>query len=61
MDKVEVNGPNTHPIFKFLKGNSGDVKWNFEKFLIDKQGNVVARYPSKVSPLQLLEKIQSLQ
>lgn len=49
MDKVEVNGPGTSPVWSFLKGSgcSGcgdDVTWNFgAKFIIDKNGNVVER------------------
>ena len=45
MDKVDVNGPNTSPVWKFLKEQSGkadDVTWNFAaKFIVDKDGNVV--------------------
>jgi len=47
MDKVDVNGPNTSPVWKFLKEQSGkadDVTWNFAaKFIVDKDGNVVER------------------
>lgn len=48
--KVEVNGPNTHPIFAYLKAQQpglspdGEIKWNFTKFLVDRNGNVVRRY-----------------
>lgn len=53
-DKIDVNGSNKSPLYTILTDNSvtgkGDIKWNFEKFLIDKNGNVVARYPSKVEP-----------
>ncbi len=53
-DKIEVNGPNRSPLYKRLTNNSavesGDVKWNFEKFLIAKNGDIVARYSSKVEP-----------
>jgi glutathione peroxidase len=51
--KLEVNGPGTSPLYKTLKSNAptkGDVKWNFEKFLISKDGQVVGRYLSKVTP-----------
>uniref|UniRef100_A0A0E0L8R1 Glutathione peroxidase n=1 Tax=Oryza punctata TaxID=4537 RepID=A0A0E0L8R1_ORYPU len=57
-DKVDVNGPNTAPIYKFLKSSAGGflgdlVKWNFEKFLVDKNGKVVERYPPTTSPFQI--------
>lgn len=45
-EKIEVNGPNTHPIFKYLKESlpgilgTEDIKWNFTKFLIDKMGHL---------------------
>lgn len=48
-EKIDVNGENTHPIFKFLKTEKGgilgdDIKWNFTKFLIGKDGKVIKRY-----------------
>jgi len=53
-DKIDVNGKNQSPLFSILTDNEvtgkAEVKWNFEKFLIDKNGNVVARYLSKVDP-----------
>lgn len=53
-DKVDVNGKNQSPLYSILTNNEitgkSEIKWNFEKFLIDKEGNVVARYPSKVEP-----------
>lgn len=53
-DKIEVNGPNHSPLYAKLTSNSnteqGDVKWNFEKFLISKDGDIVARFRSKVTP-----------
>ncbi|KAK6129814.1 hypothetical protein DH2020_036448 [Rehmannia glutinosa] len=57
-DKVDVNGPNTAPVYQFLKSNAGGflgdmVKWNFEKFLVDKNGKVVERYPPTTSPFQI--------
>lgn len=64
-DKVDVNGPNTAPVYKFLKSNSGGllgdlIKWNFEKFLVDKNGKVVERYPPPTSPFQIEKDIQKL-
>jgi glutathione peroxidase len=53
-DKIDVNGDNKSPLYNILTDNKvtgkSDIKWNFEKFLIDKNGNVVARFPSKVEP-----------
>lgn len=48
MRKVDVNGPNAEPAWTFLKeqGGGGDVKWNFEKFLVDRSGKPVRRYGS---------------
>jgi glutathione peroxidase len=45
--KVEVNGPNAHPIYNYLKENSGvtNIGWNFEKFLISSDGSIT-HYPS---------------
>ncbi|MFO0814314.1 MAG: glutathione peroxidase [Gemmatales bacterium] len=49
--KIDVNGDNTSPVYAALKGQkAGDIKWNFEKFLINKKGEVVARYGSKTTP-----------
>lgn len=64
-DKVDVNGPNTAPIYKFLKSSAGGflgdlVKWNFEKFLVDKNGKVIERYPPTTSPFQIEKDIQKL-
>jgi len=45
--KVDVNGANTHPVYEYLKSDPGvgtdDISWNFAKFLVNKQGKVVAR------------------
>lgn len=53
-DKIDVNGKDKSPLYSILTNNEvtgkSDINWNFEKFLIDKDGNVVARYPSKVDP-----------
>ncbi len=53
--KVDVNGTNAHPIFKYLKKNSGSffgsaVKWNFTKFLISPDGQTIKRYAPTVLP-----------
>ena len=53
-DKVKILGPDKSPLYAVLTDNSvtykGDVKWNFEKFLIDRNGNIVARFGNKVQP-----------
>jgi glutathione peroxidase len=61
--KIEVNGPNTHPLYQFLKKEfKGDIKWNFTKFLVDKSGTVVKRFspmtkPAKIESYLLKKKI----
>lgn len=57
-DKVDVNGDNAAPLYKFLKSSKGglfgdSIKWNFSKFLVDKDGNVVDRYAPTTSPLSI--------
>ncbi len=63
-DKVKVLGKEKAPIYQRLTNNSvtanGDVKWNFEKFLIDRNGNIVARFGNKVKP-ESEEIIQSIE
>ena len=64
-DKINVNGKNAHPLYKYLKKEKsgifgGLIKWNFTKFLIDKNGNVVERYAPTDSPLKMEEKIKEL-
>ena len=55
-EKIEVNGANAHPLFKFLKKTvkgflgSESIKWNFSKFLVDQSGEVVKRYGSLDAP-----------
>ena len=54
--KVEVNGPGAHPLFQRLteapdaSGQAGDVRWNFEKWLVSRDGEVVARFPPTTQP-----------
>jgi glutathione peroxidase len=53
-DKIDVNGANANPFYKALKDGvkpTADIKWNFEKFLISKDGKVVARYGSGAKPM----------
>ncbi|MEI6084628.1 MAG: glutathione peroxidase [Verrucomicrobiota bacterium] len=53
-DKIEVNGPNRAPLYTALAGKEspfpGDIKWNFAKFLIGRDGKIVQRYDSKAAP-----------
>ncbi|KAJ1915441.1 Glutathione peroxidase 2 [Tieghemiomyces parasiticus] len=67
MQKVEVNGNDESPVFKYLKNNSSKtlglfsrIKWNFEKFLIDQNGKVVHRYNSTASPDSIIPEIEKL-
>jgi glutathione peroxidase len=52
--KLDVNGPGRHPLYKFLtaseNGFPGDIEWNFEKFLIGRDGRVLKRYPPPTKP-----------
>ena len=61
--KIDVNGKNAAPLYTYLKQKCGDgdnVKWNFAKFLVDKKGQPIERLVSKVSPLQIVPKIDKL-
>ncbi|OON64365.1 glutathione peroxidase [Massilia sp. KIM] len=64
--KVEVNGDDAHPLFKFLKGEAPGVlgteaiKWNFTKFLVDKDGKVHKRYAPQTKPEELGSDIEKL-
>ncbi|MFE0329539.1 glutathione peroxidase [Streptomyces sp. NPDC058960] len=55
-EKIEVNGEGRHPLYERLvghadaEGHSGDIRWNFEKFLIGKDGKVVARFSPQTEP-----------
>jgi glutathione peroxidase len=52
--KIDVNGPHRHALYAWLtakeNGFPGDIGWNFEKFLIDRDGRVICRYPSGTKP-----------
>ncbi|ESW32047.1 hypothetical protein PHAVU_002G288700 [Phaseolus vulgaris] len=57
-DKVDVNGDKADPLYKYLKSSKGglfgdNIKWNFSKFLVDKEGKVVDRYAPTTSPLSM--------
>jgi glutathione peroxidase len=63
--KIDVNGDNAHPLYKFLKREapgilgSEAIKWNFTKFLVDKNGKVVKRYAPTDTPQSLEKDIES--
>ena len=61
--KIDVNGKNESPLFKYLKSQKGgimgsNVKWNFTKFLVDKNGNVIDRFAPTVTPEKIESKIK---
>ncbi|MGY3869631.1 glutathione peroxidase [Aeromonas crassostreae] len=66
MAKCEVNGPQAHPLYRWLKAEqpgllgSEAIKWNFTKFLINREGKVVARYAPQTRPQALAADIQAL-
>lgn len=65
MEKIDVNGENADPLWKYLKSEKSGllgsrIKWNFTKFLVDREGNVVARYGPAVKPEQLRSEIEAL-
>ncbi|WP_024953799.1 glutathione peroxidase [Sulfurospirillum arcachonense] len=64
--KVDVNGDDEIPLYKYLKKQKsgflglGTIKWNFTKFLVDRQGNVVKRYAPSTKPREIEKDIQKL-
>lgn len=71
-EKVEVNGPNTHPLFVFLKEHGQatgvyglktkllkDIEWNFTKFLVNKDQSKVIRFGPQTSPKEMISAIES--
>ena len=63
--KIEVNGANEAPLYTYLKSQKGglltkDIKWNFTKFLVDRDGKVVERFAPTVTPEQIEDKIKEL-
>ncbi|MBE7437677.1 MAG: glutathione peroxidase [Spirochaetales bacterium] len=53
-EKIDVNGATAHPLYAYLtgegSGHPGEIKWNFEKFLIDREGKPVRRFSSRIKP-----------
>jgi glutathione peroxidase len=63
--KIDVNGPDAHPLYRYLKHEKpgvlgGRIKWNFTKFLVDRAGKVVARYAPTTKPESLAQPIARL-
>lgn len=64
--KIDVNGPNAHPLFEYLKHSAKGllgteaVKWNFTKFLVNRDGEVVRRYPPTTKPSAIRADIEAL-
>ena len=68
--KVEVNGDNCHPLYKYLRRNSSlhdektgqtkEIPWNFGKFLVNSEGKVIEYYPSDVYPNTFRGRIESI-
>lgn len=61
--KISVKGEDTHPLYQYLTQDSpfpGEIEWNFQKFLVDRQGNVIARYRPGLKPLssQIVQDIE---
>ena len=64
--KVDVNGPEAHPLFELLKAEakgllgSEKIKWNFTKFLVDSEGNIIERYAPKTEPKNIAADIEKI-
>lgn len=63
--KIEVNGEQAHPLYRYLTGLEqeklgGPIKWNFTKFLVDRKGNVIERFEPSVKPETLIPIIEEM-
>ncbi|NPU66118.1 glutathione peroxidase [Bradyrhizobium sp. 83012] len=63
--KIDVNGADAHPLYRFLKGEKtgllgSAIKWNFTKFLVDRTGHVVSRHAPTTTPEALKKEIEAL-
>jgi glutathione peroxidase len=64
--KIEVNGKNTHPLYAHLKKEcpgllgTGSIKWNFTKFLVNREGKVIKRYATATTPQEIEPDIHKL-
>jgi glutathione peroxidase len=65
-DKIEVNGPNAHPLYRYLTSEAPgllgtkSIKWNFTKFLVERNGKVIKRYAPSVKPEAMGGEIESI-
>ena len=64
-EKIEVNGDKEHPLYRYLKDNcpvnkGKKIKWNFTKFLVDREGNIVNRFEPTAKPSEFEEEIKKL-
>jgi len=62
-EKIDVNGEKTHPLWSYLKKEQGGllgsfIKWNFTKFIVDKEGKVVERHGPNVDPHKLKDSLE---
>lgn len=62
-EKVDVNGKNAHPLWQYLKKEQGGtlfdaIKWNFTKFIVDKDGKPVGRFAPNTSPKEMLKDVE---
>jgi len=63
--KIDVNGENAHPLYKYLKNAlpgtlTNEIKWNFTKFLLDRKGNPIKRFAPNVKPEEITDDIEKL-
>jgi len=64
-DKIDVNGSNAHPIYVFLKSKlpgfiTNDIKWNFSKFVLDRNGTPIQRFSPQDAPSTMVPLLESL-
>ncbi|WP_068783140.1 glutathione peroxidase [Paenibacillus phocaensis] len=64
--KIDVNGENAHPLYRYLREHTpspydtGDIEWNFVKFLVDREGTIVKRYSARTEPAEIEADIREL-
>jgi len=62
LEKTEVNGPDAHPLYRWLRAESGggDIEWNFVKFLIGRDGELLRRYPPQAKPEDIAADVEAV-